>query len=38
VKITQQNKQEIINLIMAGLDPDTALQRVMAAKADFSEE
>jgi len=37
-KITQQNKQEIINLIMAGLDPETALQRVLAAKADFSEE
>jgi len=37
-KITQQDKQEIINQIMAGLDPDTALQRVMAAKADFSEE
>lgn len=37
-KVTPQDKQEIINLIMAGLDPETALQRVVAAKADFSEE
>ena len=37
-KVTQHDKQEIINLIMAGLDPDTSLQRVLAAKADFSEE
>jgi hypothetical protein len=36
-KVTPQDKQEIINLIMAGLDPDSALRRVMAAKADFSE-
>ncbi|MDN4035447.1 hypothetical protein [Massilia sp. YIM B02443] len=37
-KVTQHDKQEIINLIMAGLDPDTSLRRVLAAKADFSEE
>ena len=36
-KITQEDKKEIINLIMAGLDPDTALKRVVAAKAYFSE-
>jgi len=29
-----EDKQEIINLLMAGLDPDTALRRVMAAKAE----
>lgn len=37
-KVTAQDKQEIINLIMAGLDPDTALSRVLAAKPGFSEE
>ena len=36
-KVTPQDKREIINLIMAGLDPDSALRRVMAAKGDFSE-
>jgi hypothetical protein len=36
-KVASQDKQEIINLIMAGLDPDTALVRVLAAKPDFSE-
>ncbi|WP_312518595.1 hypothetical protein [Massilia sp.] len=36
-KVAPQDKQEIINLIMAGLDPDTALRRVLAAKTDFSE-
>lgn len=29
--IGQEDKQEIINLIMAGLDPETALKRVRAA-------
>jgi len=28
------DKKEIINLLMAGLDPETALARVMAAKAE----
>lgn len=37
-KITAQDKQEIINLMMAGLDPETALNRVLAAKADFGDE
>ena len=31
--IKQEDKQEIINLIMAGLDPETALKRVHAARA-----
>ncbi len=31
-KLTQEDKQEIINLLMAGLDPESALQRVLAAK------
>lgn len=31
--IGQEDKQEIINLIMAGLDPETALRRVKAARA-----
>jgi len=35
--ITNDDKKEIINLLMAGLDPETALRRVLAAKADFSE-
>lgn len=30
--LTQEDKQEIINLLMAGLDPETALKRVLAAK------
>lgn len=34
-KVTPEDKQEIINLIMAGLDPETALGRVLAAQADF---
>ena len=34
-KLTQEDKQEIINLLMAGLDPDTALGRVTAARAAF---
>lgn len=36
-KVTNEDKQEIINLIMAGLDPETALGRVLAAKADFGD-
>ena len=32
--INQEDKHEIINLIMAGLDPETALKRVQAAKAE----
>lgn len=36
-KVTPEDKQEIINLVMAGLDPDTALKRVLAAKADFGD-
>lgn len=33
--IGQEDKHEIINLIMAGLDPETAFRRVQAAQADF---
>lgn len=33
--MAQEDKQEVINLIMAGLDPDTARQRVQAAKLQF---
>ncbi|MFN3788777.1 hypothetical protein [Massilia sp.] len=33
--LTAQDKQEIINQMMAGLDPETALGRVLAAKRDF---
>ena len=33
-KITGEEKKEIINLLMAGFDPETALSRVMAAKAE----
>ena len=31
--ISSEGKKEIINLMMAGLDPDTALARVLAAQA-----
>jgi len=31
-KLTGEDKQEIINQMMAGLDPETALGRVLAAK------
>jgi hypothetical protein len=34
-KLTPEDKQEIINQIMAGLDPETALARVLAAKSEF---
>jgi hypothetical protein len=34
-KLTPEDKQEIINQMMAGLDPETALARVLAAKQDF---
>lgn len=34
-KLTSEDKQEIINQLMAGLDPETALGRVLAAKQDF---
>lgn len=33
--LTPEDKQEIINQMMAGLDPATALARVLAAKHDF---
>jgi len=36
-KLTAQDKQEIINQLMAGLDPETALARVLAAKQDFGD-
>jgi hypothetical protein len=36
-KLTPEDKQEIINQMMAGLDPETALNRVLAAKADFGD-
>ena len=32
VTVSTEGKQEIINLIMAGLDPETALARVLAAQ------
>jgi hypothetical protein len=32
-QVTGDDKKEIINLLMSGLDPDTALRRVLAAKA-----
>jgi hypothetical protein len=37
-QVTAGNKKEIINLLMAGLDPETALRQVMAAKAEFGDE
>ena len=35
--IGQEDKQEIINLIMAGLDPETALKRVRAARTENAD-
>lgn len=35
--VTSGDKKEVINLVMAGLDPDTALRRFLAAKAAFGE-
>jgi hypothetical protein len=37
-EVTPGDKKEIINLLMAGLDPETALRQVLAAKAEFGEE
>ena len=34
-KLTAEDKHEIINQLMAGLDPETALARVLAAKLEF---
>jgi hypothetical protein len=34
-QVTPEGKQEIINLVMAGLDPETALARVLAAQAEY---
>ena len=34
-KLNAEDKQEIINQMMAGLDPETALGRVLAAKQEF---
>jgi hypothetical protein len=33
--LAADDKKEIINLLMAGLDPETALRRVLAAKAEL---
>ena len=33
--ITSADKKEVVNLVMAGLDPDTALRRFLAAKAAY---
>jgi hypothetical protein len=33
--ITSGDKKEVVNLVMAGLDPETALKRFLAAKAAF---
>jgi hypothetical protein len=35
VHVTPAGKQEIINLLMAGFDPETALQRVLAAQPTY---
>lgn len=36
-QITSADKKEVINLVMAGLDPETALRRFLAAKAAFAD-
>ena len=35
VHVSAAGKHEIINLVMAGLDPETALGRVLVAQADY---
>ncbi|MBD8657098.1 hypothetical protein IFT68_15880 [Oxalobacteraceae sp. CFBP 13730] len=35
--IGKEHKQEIVNLIMAGIDPDTAMKRVQVARTEFGE-
>ncbi|WP_229260438.1 hypothetical protein [Duganella alba] len=37
-QVTADDKEEIINLLMAGLDPAAALEQVLAAKAEFGNE
>lgn len=37
-KVTLLDKEEIVNLLMEGLDPATALNQVLAAKAEFGDE
>ncbi|MGJ7917846.1 hypothetical protein ACI48D_20495 [Massilia sp. LXY-6] len=36
-QVTAEDKKEIVNLLMAGLDPESALRRVLAAKAELAE-
>jgi hypothetical protein len=36
--VTMDDKKEIINLLMEGLEPEVALRRVLAAKADFGDD
>jgi hypothetical protein len=36
-QVSADDKKEIINLLMAGLDPETALRRVVAAKAELGD-
>lgn len=35
--VTSGDKKEVVNLVMAGLDPETALRRFLAAKAAYEE-
>lgn len=34
--VTSEDKKEIVNMLMSGLDPETALRRFLAAKAEFA--
>jgi hypothetical protein len=34
-QVTSADKKEVVNLVMAGLDPETALRRFLAAKAAY---
>jgi hypothetical protein len=36
-QVSADDKKEIINLLMAGLDPEKALRRVLAAKAELGD-
>ena len=35
-QVTSEDKKEIVNMLMSGLDPETALRRFLAAKAEYA--
>lgn len=35
-QVTSEDKKELVNMLMSGLDPETALRRFLAAKAEYT--